>query len=618
MATRILGPTGSKRRRRFLLAPILMVAAAALYLTVGAQAVHDTGKFQLDGDASSSTQPGTAPAATDDWDKVCHQYANPLPTGGCGTSSDTAGSTSGSWASDGSLNSTIFTGGGSKDPQDISAWNWKDGAGGLPDKDNLIHAFAVRYSLPPDRVDTVPPGAGDLGNGTACPAGTFPTCEVIYFGIDRFDNSGDAQNGFWFLKSNVQTVTGKTNTFSGVHQNGDVLVVSDFSNGGTTSIITVYEWDATCTAANKPDSSCADSNLRTLASSTDANCASSAAGDQFCGIVNPNNTTAVPWSGDYTDKSGNSTHYLQGEFYEAGLNLSTLGLAGECFSSMVAESRSSTSTTATLKDFVVAHFPQCKPQLTTQASLSGQTITPGTPVHDTATVTVTGGSPTTTPDPTGTVTFFLCGPSASANPTCTSDGNAFTGNTGLLGDSNRDGVVDDTTPNDGIAAAVSGNVNTSTSKLAPGFYCFRATWPGDSNYPPPPSGTFTNPDNTGECFRVQDTSSMTTAQNWLPNDSATITSANGTALNGTVDFVLYDGTINCSTPGTATVLYTEPTITVTNATSPDTEHTNNTDTKITVANSRTVTWRVVFTSTDGGVASPAAPTCETTTMTITN
>jgi hypothetical protein len=610
MATRILGPTGSKKRRRFLFVPVLLVACAALFYIAGAQAVHDTGTFQLDGDASSATQPGSPPipAATDDWDKVCHQYANPLPTGGCGTTSNTSNSTSGSWASDG-VDASIFTGGGSKDPQDISSWNWKDGS--VPDKDNLIHAFAARYSLADDPVD-VPGGTGNLGNGTACPAGTFATCEVIYFGIDRFDNSGDAQNGFWFLKSNIQTVNpsrpGGTGTFSGLHQDGDILVVSDFSIGGTTSIITVYKWDHLCTATNKPDSDCADSNLRQLETSANANCAnpSPSAGDPFCGIVNPTNGTVSPWAGDYTDKSGNHS-YLQGELYEAGLNLSALGLAGECFSSMVAESRASTSTTATLKDFVVAHFPQCKPSMTTLASNTG-TVGPGTAVHDTATITVSGG--TSPPDPTGTVTFFLCGPNTSKTA-CTTGGTNI--GTGTLGDAGEN----PTTPTDGKSHADSPNVNTSAAKLAPGFYCFRAQWPGDTNYP----GALSFTNNSDECFRVQDTSSMNTAQDWIPNDTATVTSANGTALNGGVVFTLYDGAITCATPGNATVLYGPETQTLTAAASPAQVSTSNSGAnvvKITSGTSRVVTWKVVFTSSDDGVASPASPTCETTTMTISN
>ena len=63
-----------------------------------------------------------------------------------------------------------------EDPEDISAWAWKDG-GGLPDKDNLRDAFAARYTV-----------AGE---------------EILYFGSDRFANDGDAQQGFWFLQNEV-------------------------------------------------------------------------------------------------------------------------------------------------------------------------------------------------------------------------------------------------------------------------------------------------------------------------------------------------------------------------------------------------------------------------------
>ena len=49
MATRVLGPTGSRRRRRFLLAPVLMVVLAAIFMVAGAQAVHDDNLFELGG-----------------------------------------------------------------------------------------------------------------------------------------------------------------------------------------------------------------------------------------------------------------------------------------------------------------------------------------------------------------------------------------------------------------------------------------------------------------------------------------------------------------------------------------------------------------------------------------
>src|SRR5205085_1106738 len=36
-------------------------------------AVHDTGQFQLDGDASSLTNTVGTPPAVDDWDKICNE-----------------------------------------------------------------------------------------------------------------------------------------------------------------------------------------------------------------------------------------------------------------------------------------------------------------------------------------------------------------------------------------------------------------------------------------------------------------------------------------------------------------------------------------------------------------
>ena len=134
---------------------------------------------------------------------------------------------------DGLLNSTIFTGGGSKDISGISsgAWAWKDEAGGLPDKDNLLHAYAARYSTAPS--PECPVGAG------------LTSCELIYFGSDRFANDGDATQAFWFLQNRVtlgSNSIGGGFGFTGTHRNGDLLIISEFSNGGTKSTITIYKW----------------------------------------------------------------------------------------------------------------------------------------------------------------------------------------------------------------------------------------------------------------------------------------------------------------------------------------------------------------------------------------
>src|SRR5262249_54282490 len=197
MARRVLGSSGSRRRRGFLLGPILLVALAGLFWIGGAQAVHDTGAFELDGNAVNGAAPG------DDWDNVCHQVLQ----ADCSTTSNTNGATAVDWVSEPNTNTTIFTGGGSKDPQDINQWAWKDGAGGLPDKDNLLHSFAARYST----------SAG----------------EVLFFGSDRLDNSGDAQQGFWFFQNSIalrSNSVGGGSRFTGLHKPGHLLVISHFRN----------------------------------------------------------------------------------------------------------------------------------------------------------------------------------------------------------------------------------------------------------------------------------------------------------------------------------------------------------------------------------------------------
>jgi hypothetical protein len=441
------------KRTKWLLG-IGVIAALVIGWQVAAFAVHDTGAFELDGNATNA-----AATPGDDWDNVCHKVD---PTS-CPNPSDPTGASAVSWTAEPDPSASIFTGGGSKDPQDISNWAWKD-AGGLPDKDNLLHSFAARYP-------------------------STPKGDVLFFGSDRFDNSGDAQQGFWFFQNKVtlgNTPKNGGSNFNGLHKNGDLLVVSDFSNGGTTSTITVYKWDTTCTkATGSTAGTCGDANLRILATSNSASCASAAANDDFCGIVNPPTTpnppgtTPSPWP--FLDKSGN-TNFLNGEFYEGGVNLTKLGLGDECFSSVASETRSSTSTTATLKDFVLGGFGSCNSGVTTTPKdkdgnnipADGLSIGTGSvQVKDSATVAVTG---TTTWS--GSVKFSLCGPLPASATGCATGGTTI-----------------------GSAKTVSNTTTTALSDAATvtsaGKYC----WRGDFT-----SGTTGVPNGSDssatECFTV--------------------------------------------------------------------------------------------------------------------
>jgi hypothetical protein len=621
---------GGRRRRGIILGLVASIGAISIFTITNALAVHDTGAFELDGNAVSNL--------TDDWDRVCKKVTItddtksliPDQCAGAGTLANTA--TAVSWSAEANPNSSIFTGGGSKDPIDISSWAWKDGAGGLPDKDNLEHSFAVRYSLPVDRVDG-PPGGGDLSNGTACPSlPNKTTCEVLYFGSDRFDNSGDAQQGFWFFQNKITLGSVKSGggfNFSGVHKNGDVLVISDFSNGGTTSTITVYKWNDAVSG-----------NLELLATSDNAGCATAADGDGFCGIVNPteNPLTTAPWS--FTDKSGNN-NYLNGELYEGGINLSTLGLGDECFASVASETRSSTSTTATLKDFVLGNFAQCGATASTTPSaklpsLGGATVTPGTSVTDTAVITGTGVSSPPNPFSPASVVFTFCGPipssstvlacdgsNAAHTPTvsqtagskelyhCTGAGTAVKGNppaaatppTGLCTQADSQGV----------SRALSDAINTSGSKLSAGVYCFKATWAGDTNYPDGASH-IGNASTGTECFQVKDTSTTTTAQSWIPEDTATVKNSSNQNASGTVSFTLYsNGTCTAGT-NDVNVIHTFSDVALVNGTA----STNNSTVSggpygVVTSPGAARSWQVTYTPSDSNAIGGSTSVCETTT-----
>lgn len=418
MARNAVGPRGSRRRRW----AIVMSPVIALILSVAVVlAVHDAGVFELEGDAITSS--------FHDWDQVYADFnnGNTLLTGAANVS----------FGTDGSGSASIFTGGGSKDHIDINQWSWKN-SGGLPDKDNLTHAFAARYSFPP-------------GHGLNCPpGGPLDRCELLYFGSDRFDNSGDAQQGFWFLQSqaglkwdsngdgevtaadadcpiSIGGGTGfcKPDGTAALHTDGDMLLISHFSNGGDVSTIEVFFW-------SDPDGPGGNPGEIVAGPSSNAALCGASSSDDFCGIVNPTNGTATGgWS--FTDKDGNST-YLQGEFFEAGVNLARLGVADRCFSTLIAESRSSTSITATLKDFVLAPLGSCETDLATTASLnaagtdigSGNGPLSGTASSgtDTAVLTVSGISTWS-----GTLNFYLCGPLASVNNVCDANGVLVTSKT---------------------------------------------------------------------------------------------------------------------------------------------------------------------------------------------
>ena len=216
----------------------------------------------------------------------------------------------------------------------------------MPDKDEITNAYAAAYNV-----------AGDL---------------IIYFGLDRYANNGDAQVGFWFFQNPIGL--NPNGTFSGTHTAGDILVLSDFTNGGVISNIKVYKWVG---------SGGSDGSLNLVYTGVD--CVPGPSGI-VCATVNQADTPA-PWP--YMPKSGSSGTFPSGSFYEGGINISELIPEGLCLSSFLAETRSSQSLDAQLKDFALGTFDLCS----VDVEKTGDTLSKvGDTVTYNFTITNTGAS----------------------------------------------------------------------------------------------------------------------------------------------------------------------------------------------------------------------------------
>jgi hypothetical protein len=311
-------------RVRARLAGLLGVVALMAVGITGALATHNLDLFELDENATSSIAPG------EDWDVVENGTSSALASVFVPDGDDFSGGITvppGLPTDD----LTYFTTGGSKDVNDIDEWMHQTGDV-APDKDEILNAYAAAYV---NATDTGQSDPGDL---------------ILYFGLDRLANNGDAQVGFWFFQStHSRNLDG---TFSGVHDIGDILVLSHFTGGGSVDTIEVYEW------VGPPDAD----NLLLVSSGVD--CAVSL-DDLACATVN-DFTEVAPWPyvAKFAEKGESENDFAPGSFYEGGLNATALGLDIGCGGSFLAETRSSQSLDAQLKDFALGDFALCEIEVT--------------------------------------------------------------------------------------------------------------------------------------------------------------------------------------------------------------------------------------------------------------
>jgi len=281
----------------------LNIAMALALMPRMALAVHDL-TFQLDGDVLNSTT--TSVGGTTqliDWNSLINSSGAtilPLPNGYTAVSFDRDFATKANGSFSTSDDTTFAT--GSKDTLSISpGWQCNHDAN-VNSKIDVMNSYAAKYTA---------------ANGD----------EILYFGLERNVNTGDANVGFWFLQDDVGCAsTDGAQPFTGNHMDGDLLIVSAFSNGGKVSTINVYRW-------NGDDNT---GSLGTTPVATGVDCRDPATGvdDAACAVAN---TAAIttPWLTAAKSTVGNSLPVAQ--FFEGGVNLTNSGLGGKCFNVFLGE-----------------------------------------------------------------------------------------------------------------------------------------------------------------------------------------------------------------------------------------------------------------------------------------
>jgi hypothetical protein len=565
MAEKILGPQGSKRRKRFLWVPMLLIACTALFVIGNAQAVHDL-SFQLDGDVSASTTTSVGGTTqTIDWDTLFDAAGAtklPLPAGFTTAGFDPDFVTN----ANGSFNTTDTTtfATGSKDTLSITpGWQCNRDAN-VNSKIDIMNAYAAAFTSSNNH-------------------------QILYFSLERNSNSGDGNVGFWFLQGNVGCVSpGGSTPFTGNHVDGDLLIVSAFTGGGSVSTIDVYRWNGG-----------ANGSLGTTSVAHGVDCKTTTGGDSACATVNgPTNgtggTITTPWP--TANKQDGVGHSLRtSEFFEGGLDLTANNLGGKCFNVFIADTRSSQSLTATLFDFARGSLGECTVSVTTTpSSTADRVLGSTTPITDTANIVGADSAGNLGPTPTGTMSFFLCGPAVTTCTPTTTPQAEVSGNPKTLGVCNP--------PQTGHACATSGDAQGLITGT--GTYCFRAVYdPGtDANYQGK-GGSFTS---SGECFTVTAVASTSTTQKWLPQDTAHVTASGGATVAGYVVFQLFENT-DCSGGAPVQTFGNDPAARLTVDGSGNATTNNQT---YYVDQNVQISWRATFTSTNSGVGSGSPGPCE--------
>src|SRR5256712_10395993 len=223
----------SKRYVQAAIVITLMTLAIAVPLFTKAFALTDVGNagvFELDGNIVKGA---TTPLPTDWGNNSTSATAGIFSSTGA-TQALLAGGLDAHCVNDGphSVSDTTAFTTGSKDTLDINA-NWAcTPSNNMTPKDDILHAYS--FAIIPQSGSR----AGHL---------------VVYGGFERFANNGAGDLGLWLLQDGSVSCssTKAAVSFTGVHVVGDILVVGEFSTGGSVTTLNLFEM-AGMTKTNPP------------------------------------------------------------------------------------------------------------------------------------------------------------------------------------------------------------------------------------------------------------------------------------------------------------------------------------------------------------------------------
>src|SRR6266581_2019032 len=342
----------SKRYIQAIIVIALMTLAIAIPFLTRAFALTDVGNagvFELDGNIVKDSS-GTFPT---DWGALFDSsgVTQPLPQGALDAH----------WVNDGPhavTDLTTFTT-GSKDTLDIANAGWQcTPSGNLTPKDDILHSYSFAI------VPQFGPRMGHL---------------LVYGGFERFTNNGAGDLGLWLLQDPTVSCSSTKGavSFTGAHVVGDVLLVGEFSTGGTVTTLNAFKWVG------------GSSPLVNITATGGADCRTADVAANFC---SRSNTVSISTPWPTQDKTSGPNTLATAEFFEVGIDLTGLfGSNAPCINRFVFDTRTSPSVTATLKDYAQGALVTC-PTPSISTTVSPSTITLGGSATDTATVGLTAGT----------------------------------------------------------------------------------------------------------------------------------------------------------------------------------------------------------------------------------